>query len=193
MAQKKIASVFFSETTFTRGEYSFTRITVRTGNEKTLDALIADCVDNRAGYSSQETADSQQRRYQWLRDQGYIGVWESRYDGTYVDLEWQHYKSSYGAPDSFCEMTVAGLPRHVAEVRAAVKLIDRLFAAGGKLGHDSYVMKDDPKYLRDVLARMNAKPLVSVEIPPSVTGTSWGASESCTTRTLASVSALKAA
>lgn len=181
--------LYMIESQYSQHGYDFTRIEIKPGGEDSLASLAAKYVDNAIGYDNPASAEKEERKYRWLMRQGYIGEWFSSWQCEPFDLEWQHYKpydSTPATPHTYCEVSIR-LGRKIGDIRSGMKLFERILAKAEKLGHSPYATLQDPKYIRDTLARMGAVPLTRVTVPPDATGYSFNQTELCTSRVLTSV------
>lgn len=103
---------------YTRNNYDFTTVCVRTMRTADVAELREGAVDNKAGYGTEDAAQRQLTRYGGMLECGIATTYETLIFGTRIDLtfEWQHYKSP-GEPLSYCEVSL-DLGRHFAEITA---------------------------------------------------------------------------
>jgi hypothetical protein len=190
MAHKReTVQLYMIESQYTEYGYNHTRIEIKPGSEESLAILRTKAPDN---YKDPGIAEKQIRMYSWLLDHDYLGMWNSSWEHAPFEFEWQHYKPYDATPETphtYCEVSIK-LGRKLDEIKSGTKLVERILAKAAKLGHHEYATLHDPKYIRDTLARMGAKPLTRVVIPPEACGYTFRQVELCTSRVLASVEPL---
>lgn len=171
--------LYVEQRTYREHGYDHTEVVIRNGRGDKLDALIDQCIDNKVGYmdgngyKGSETAARMKRRYEWLREQGYAGVFAAPYGAAMrVTLIWQHF-----GPDQFCEARIV-LPEKLEPMQASAKLLGQLVTAINRYGVRSCDIMDDPKYLLSALRRRNAIVIERVTVPASVDANLWN-SELC--------------
>lgn len=145
--------------TTTEHVYKHTHITVFARSDapimESIDSLIEGCIDNKAGYASDEVAAQCKERYEAFKRQRVTAILAM---GTeWLQYTWQHY-----GQDQYCQVNIK-LPSQPGELAASYRVHQYLMRRMFKAAHDYRARAShDPAHLLRVLANRKAVELTRI-------------------------------